>query len=78
MTDPLEVVAEDIVEESILLCIDEFMVGSPANEPVFKFWIFIPRANLGSMYQWTLVLLSIWQFTSRGSLKAGLIFFMVV
>jgi len=26
MTDPLEMVAEEIAEESILLCIDEFMV----------------------------------------------------
>jgi protein AFG1 len=31
MTDPLEVVAEDIVEESILLCIDEFMVTDVAD-----------------------------------------------
>ena len=26
MTDPLELVAEEIAEESILLCLDEFMV----------------------------------------------------
>lgn len=26
MTDPLEMVAEEIAEESVLLCIDEFMV----------------------------------------------------
>jgi hypothetical protein len=26
MTDPLELVAEEITEESILLCVDEFMV----------------------------------------------------
>ena len=28
MADPLELVAEEIAEESILLCIDEFMVCS--------------------------------------------------
>jgi hypothetical protein len=48
MTDPLEVVAEDIVEESILLCIDEFMVGSPANEPVFNFGYSFPEQILGA------------------------------
>lgn len=26
MTDPLDMVAEEIAEESILICIDEFMV----------------------------------------------------
>lgn len=26
MTDPLEVVAEDIADEAVLQCIDEFMV----------------------------------------------------
>ena len=31
MTDPLEVVAEDIVEEAILQCIDEFMVCSKSS-----------------------------------------------
>jgi protein AFG1 len=31
MTDPLEVVAEDIIKESILLCIDEFMVTDVAD-----------------------------------------------
>lgn len=36
MTDPLEVVAEDIVEEAILQCIDEFMVCT--NSPIWKDW----------------------------------------
>jgi predicted ATPase len=31
MEDPLEVVAEELVKESILLCLDEFMVCFPGG-----------------------------------------------
>ena len=31
MEDPLEVVAEELVKEAILLCLDEFMVCFPGG-----------------------------------------------